>query len=311
MTWICLCWCTFHLCRLACCPLVEKWTGNVPLSDNCCQLQVACLIVVLDVVRWLPTQRKSPDSTDSSASSPHLAEQTWDLSSPLSMEANTATSTQVCVNVEGYASRHDQGHWFWSFPAEWSQRDLERNENVKFCKQYIVFHDDKSVVFSAPSGNCTEVQGVYVQAIKLDILVILNMFQYTHFFPLHVRLLSKDSPSGEMKAVVRKSTVKGEDNQFLEVWCFINTVQYSTAVGFFWCHRPVETNTCCLRTGNHFLLLLNHQFESTGTHNKDRYRVIKHFIQIFFPFISNGIFVLYNKYKIKYYWTTMKWTNQE
>ncbi|XP_061668184.1 acylamino-acid-releasing enzyme [Syngnathoides biaculeatus] len=75
--------------------------------------------------------------------------------------------------------------------TEWSQRDLERNENVKFCKQYIVFHDDKSVVFSAPSGNCTEFQGV---------------------------LLSKDAPSGEMKAVVRKSTVKGEENQFLEIW---------------------------------------------------------------------------------------------
>ncbi|XP_061909769.1 acylamino-acid-releasing enzyme-like isoform X1 [Entelurus aequoreus] len=75
--------------------------------------------------------------------------------------------------------------------TEWSQRDLQRSESVKFCKQYIVFHDDKSVVFSAPSGNCTEVQGV---------------------------LLSKDAPSGEMKAVVRKSTVKGEDNQFLEIW---------------------------------------------------------------------------------------------
>ncbi|XP_054634012.1 acylamino-acid-releasing enzyme isoform X1 [Dunckerocampus dactyliophorus] len=75
--------------------------------------------------------------------------------------------------------------------TEWSQRDLERNEIVKFCKQYIVFHDDKSVVFSAPSGNCTEVQGV---------------------------LLSQDAPSGEMKAVVRKSTIKGEDNQFLEIW---------------------------------------------------------------------------------------------
>ncbi|XP_077572655.1 acylamino-acid-releasing enzyme-like [Stigmatopora nigra] len=75
--------------------------------------------------------------------------------------------------------------------TEWSQRDLERNENVKYCKQYIVFHDDKSVVFSAPSGNCTEVQGV---------------------------LQSKDAPSGEMKAVIRKSTVKGEENQFLEIW---------------------------------------------------------------------------------------------
>ncbi|KAG9332441.1 hypothetical protein JZ751_014539 [Albula glossodonta] len=58
--------------------------------------------------------------------------------------------------------------------TEWSQRDLERNENVKFCRQYIVFHDDK--------------------------------------------LLSKDSPSGDMKAVVRECTVKGEEQQFLEVW---------------------------------------------------------------------------------------------
>ncbi|XP_077369658.1 acylamino-acid-releasing enzyme-like isoform X1 [Festucalex cinctus] len=83
------------------------------------------------------------------------------------------------------------GGKYSNIDTEWSQCDLERNENVKFCKQYIVFHDDKSVVFSAPSGNCTEVQGV---------------------------LLSKDAPSGEMKAVVRKSTVKGEENQFLEIW---------------------------------------------------------------------------------------------
>jgi len=75
--------------------------------------------------------------------------------------------------------------------TEWSQRDLERNENVKFCRQYIVFHDDKSVVYSGPSGNCTEIKG---------------------------ELLSKDSPSGEMKAVVRDISVKGEDKQFLEIW---------------------------------------------------------------------------------------------
>lgn len=47
--------------------------------------------------------------------------------------------------------------------AEWSQRDLERNENVKFCRQYIVFHDDKSVVYSGASGNCTEIKGEYVK----------------------------------------------------------------------------------------------------------------------------------------------------
>uniref|UniRef100_A0A674DS35 Acylamino-acid-releasing enzyme n=1 Tax=Salmo trutta TaxID=8032 RepID=A0A674DS35_SALTR len=75
--------------------------------------------------------------------------------------------------------------------TEWSQRDLERSENVKFCRQYIVFHDDKSVVYSGPSGNCTEIKG---------------------------ELLSKDSPSGDMKAVVRESNIKGEDKQFLEIW---------------------------------------------------------------------------------------------
>uniref|UniRef100_A0A3Q3JP83 acylaminoacyl-peptidase n=1 Tax=Monopterus albus TaxID=43700 RepID=A0A3Q3JP83_MONAL len=75
--------------------------------------------------------------------------------------------------------------------TEWSQCDLERNENVKFCRQYIVFHDDKSVVYSGASGNCTEIKG---------------------------EVLSKDSPSGEMKAVVRVCTIKGEDKQFLEIW---------------------------------------------------------------------------------------------
>ncbi|TNN82382.1 Acylamino-acid-releasing enzyme [Liparis tanakae] len=75
--------------------------------------------------------------------------------------------------------------------TEWSQRDLDRNENVKFCRQYLVFHDDKSVVYSAASGNCTELKG---------------------------EVLSQDSPSGEMKAVVRECTIKGEDKQFLEIW---------------------------------------------------------------------------------------------
>ncbi|XP_023676839.2 acylamino-acid-releasing enzyme isoform X1 [Paramormyrops kingsleyae] len=75
--------------------------------------------------------------------------------------------------------------------TEWSQPDFERNEKVKFCRQYIVFHDDKSIVYSGPSGNCTEIKGV---------------------------LLSKDSPSGDMKAVVRECIIKGEEKQFLEVW---------------------------------------------------------------------------------------------
>ncbi|XP_058023212.1 acylamino-acid-releasing enzyme-like isoform X1 [Ahaetulla prasina] len=76
--------------------------------------------------------------------------------------------------------------------TEWSQRDLERAENVKFCRQYLVFHDNQSVIYSGPSGNCTEVKG---------------------------ELLSRDSPSGTQKAVVRKmNNSKGEEKQFLEVW---------------------------------------------------------------------------------------------
>uniref|UniRef100_A0AAV2LYY0 Acylamino-acid-releasing enzyme n=1 Tax=Knipowitschia caucasica TaxID=637954 RepID=A0AAV2LYY0_KNICA len=75
--------------------------------------------------------------------------------------------------------------------TEWSQRDLDRNENVKFCRQYIVFHDDASVVFSGACGNCSEIKG---------------------------EVLSKDSPSGEMKVVVRECTAKGEDKQYLEIW---------------------------------------------------------------------------------------------
>uniref|UniRef100_A0A8D2LEG5 Acylamino-acid-releasing enzyme n=1 Tax=Varanus komodoensis TaxID=61221 RepID=A0A8D2LEG5_VARKO len=76
--------------------------------------------------------------------------------------------------------------------TEWSQRDLERAENVKFCRQYLVFYDGQSVVYSGPSGNCTEIKG---------------------------ELLSRDSPSGAQKAVLRKtSNSKGEEKQFLEVW---------------------------------------------------------------------------------------------
>uniref|UniRef100_A0A9J8CRU0 Acylamino-acid-releasing enzyme n=1 Tax=Cyprinus carpio carpio TaxID=630221 RepID=A0A9J8CRU0_CYPCA len=54
--------------------------------------------------------------------------------------------------------------------TEWTQRDLERNENVKFCRQYIVFHDDKSVVYSGPSGNCTEIKGEKLKCLNLTTL---------------------------------------------------------------------------------------------------------------------------------------------
>uniref|UniRef100_A0A8C9MCD9 acylaminoacyl-peptidase n=1 Tax=Panthera tigris altaica TaxID=74533 RepID=A0A8C9MCD9_PANTA len=77
--------------------------------------------------------------------------------------------------------------------SEWTQRDLERMENIRFCRQYLVFHDGDSVVFSGPAGNSVETRG---------------------------ELLSRDSPSGAMKAVLRKAggTSPGEEKQFLEVW---------------------------------------------------------------------------------------------
>ncbi|XP_023403486.1 acylamino-acid-releasing enzyme isoform X8 [Loxodonta africana] len=77
--------------------------------------------------------------------------------------------------------------------TEWTQRDLERMENIRFCRQYLVFHDGDSVVFAGPAGSSVETRG---------------------------ELLSRESPSGAMKAVLRKAggTSPGEEKQFLEVW---------------------------------------------------------------------------------------------
>lgn len=43
--------------------------------------------------------------------------------------------------------------------AEWTQRDLDRMENIRFCRQYLVFHDGDSVVFAGPAGNSVETRG--------------------------------------------------------------------------------------------------------------------------------------------------------
>ncbi|XP_063797510.1 acylamino-acid-releasing enzyme isoform X2 [Pseudophryne corroboree] len=76
--------------------------------------------------------------------------------------------------------------------TEWSQRDLDRNEQIKFCRQYIVFHDNNTVVYSSSCGNGSEITG---------------------------ELLSSESPSGALKAVLRGSKSKtGDAIQFLEVW---------------------------------------------------------------------------------------------
>ncbi|XP_051526113.1 acylamino-acid-releasing enzyme isoform X2 [Myxocyprinus asiaticus] len=97
----------------------------------------------------------------------------------------------LCHADVGPVITSQYGGQYCNIYTEWTQRDLERNESVKFCRQYIVFHDDRSIVYSGPSGNCTEIKG---------------------------ELLSVDSPSGEMRAVLRESAIKGEDKQFLEIW---------------------------------------------------------------------------------------------
>ncbi|XP_018430584.1 PREDICTED: acylamino-acid-releasing enzyme [Nanorana parkeri] len=76
--------------------------------------------------------------------------------------------------------------------TEWAQRDLDRSEQVKFCRQYIVFHDKDAVVYAGACGSGSEIKG---------------------------ELLSSESPSGALKAVLRETkNKKGEDTQFLEVW---------------------------------------------------------------------------------------------
>uniref|UniRef100_A0A8C4TWZ9 Acylamino-acid-releasing enzyme n=1 Tax=Falco tinnunculus TaxID=100819 RepID=A0A8C4TWZ9_FALTI len=85
------------------------------------------------------------------------------------------------------------GGKYCSLYTEWSQRDLARAENIKFCRQYLIFHDGASVVYSGPAGTCSEIKD---------------------------ELLSRESPSGALKAVLRKvpGKEKEKEKQFLEVW---------------------------------------------------------------------------------------------
>ncbi|XP_064579902.1 acylamino-acid-releasing enzyme-like [Zonotrichia leucophrys gambelii] len=85
------------------------------------------------------------------------------------------------------------GGKYCSLYTEWSQRDLARAENIKFCRQYLIFHDGASIVYSGPAGTCSEIKD---------------------------ELLSRESPSGMLKAVLRKVPAKGKEKekQFLEVW---------------------------------------------------------------------------------------------
>ncbi|NWR61380.1 ACPH enzyme, partial [Bucorvus abyssinicus] len=83
------------------------------------------------------------------------------------------------------------GGKYCSLYTEWLQRDLARAENVKFCRQYLIFHDGTSLVYSGPAGTCSEIKD---------------------------ELLSRKSPSGALKAVLRKVSGKEKEKQFLEVW---------------------------------------------------------------------------------------------
>ncbi|XP_043934197.1 acylamino-acid-releasing enzyme [Protopterus annectens] len=98
------------------------------------------------------------------------------------------TLSKACVGPE-VTSQY--GGKYCNIYTEWTQRDLERKEHVKFCRQYITFYDNKSVVYSGPSGNCTEIKG---------------------------ELLSSESRSGALKAVVREVTSNTEKKHFLEIW---------------------------------------------------------------------------------------------
>ncbi|KFP10009.1 Acylamino-acid-releasing enzyme, partial [Egretta garzetta] len=83
------------------------------------------------------------------------------------------------------------GGKYCSLYTEWSQRDLARAENVKFCRQYLIFHDGASIASSGHIGTCSEIKD---------------------------ELLSRESPSGDLKAILRKVPGKEKEKQFLEIW---------------------------------------------------------------------------------------------
>ncbi|OXB78652.1 UNVERIFIED_CONTAM: hypothetical protein H355_002617, partial [Colinus virginianus] len=87
------------------------------------------------------------------------------------------------------------GGKYCSLYTEWSQRDLVQAKSIKFCRQYLLFHDGDSIVYAGPGGACCEINN---------------------------ELLSCESPSGALKAVLLKAVVKEKEKekekQFLEVW---------------------------------------------------------------------------------------------
>uniref|UniRef100_A0A4W3KA54 Acylamino-acid-releasing enzyme n=1 Tax=Callorhinchus milii TaxID=7868 RepID=A0A4W3KA54_CALMI len=62
---------------------------------------------------------------------------------------------KACIGPEVISQ---YGGKYCNIHTEWTQRDLERVERVNFCRQYIIFYDENSIVYTGPSGNCTELQ---------------------------------------------------------------------------------------------------------------------------------------------------------
>lgn len=67
----------------------------------------------------------------------------------------------LCSKAKGEGSSAGLGQAAADCPLlpEWSQQDLERAESVKFCRQYLIFHDSQAIVYSGPSGTCSEIKG--------------------------------------------------------------------------------------------------------------------------------------------------------
>lgn len=73
----------------------------------------------------------------------------------------------------------------------WKQADLERSENVKFCKNYVIRH-------GLPN--------------QFDV-------QFTNIITENNEIWNKESPSGNLTAIIRSvKTKKDEEKQYVEVW---------------------------------------------------------------------------------------------
>jgi len=107
--------------------------------------------------------------------------------------AKTASITKATVSILNQDSKSDKVEL--NIFSQWSQRDLERNENLNFQRSHVASYETSSKSFlniREPSFP-TEVQNIQLSCV---------------------------SPSGQLQAIVRKVPGnKGkEDKQFLEIW---------------------------------------------------------------------------------------------